>query len=301
MVVFLIVLASIIGLFVIFSLIMAIIVTHFTVHPKIISREEIMNKNAERGFLVGTESMERIPVDFKMKDNYLIHGDFSKNTLNHIVICCHGHVNNREGCMKYARIFYKLGFSVLLFDQRGQGVNEKNPVTMGKKEAEDLFEIYNQIKIKYPDHSIGIFGFSMGASTALIFSKYTQNVDFLIADCPYSSLYREFCETALSHKLIPYLAALFTNIFIKIGYHFSFKDVRPMVDIKENKVPVLLIHGAKDDIVNVKNQKVLLDNMNCYHENYIFEEAKHDNCVNVDGIRYENIVKTFLYNINFKL
>lgn len=290
--IFFIILGSLIGLFVILSLLVAILVVHFTVKPKYLSLENRIENNKALGYL---DIFKREDMTITMSDGYVINGTFALNDPNKLVILTHGHGNNREGVIKFARLFYRIGYSVFFYDMRSHGINKRQYLTMGCKESYDLYEIIRYFKALYPNAEIGIHGVSMGASTSLITLKHTQDLSFVIADCPYSSLKKEYCDSLLTRKLIPHLSYLFAKILVKIFYKFSFKDIQPAKDVIGNTVPVLLIHGTADDIVLQSNQNIIAANLNnCFHQEVLFDTAKHMQSLDVNETKYETTVKEFL-------
>ena len=110
-----------------------------TTHPLHLSREEVTSLWKEKRFASEYDKTLRKDITFTMDDGYIIHGDYmlypgSKK----FVICCHGYSVNREAELEYGLIFYRLGYNVVLFDERGHGDNEQFISTMGYLESKDL-------------------------------------------------------------------------------------------------------------------------------------------------------------------
>ena len=73
------------------------------------TREEKDKELDECGHRDGFDEYKRVPIEFKMSDGYIIHGDYSLNDPNKFVICMHGHTSLRDASMKYSYAFYRLG------------------------------------------------------------------------------------------------------------------------------------------------------------------------------------------------
>ena len=257
------------------------------------SKEEKINevKNSE-----GTTNYSRTPITFKMKDGYVIHGDYSLNNKKKFVIMMHGHISNREGLVKYAYAFYRLGYSLVFYDHRSHGENVRGIVTMGYKEHLDALEIIKQVKERFgQDIELGLFGTSMGGATALLTACERDDLSFVVADSAFASL-EELTKSFIEIHHSPMFPILgLTNYFIKKRYHFSFKDVSPMEALKNNKnVPVLFIQGEEDELVFPRNAKKLYNNCVSNKELVYFPKSGHCHSVIVDKNRYYKVIEDFI-------
>ena len=287
-------------LFLVFCFVSAMIMVKKISEPNYKTREERNETNRIDGFLVGTERYLREPIEFTMSDGYIINGDISLNNPKKFVIFCHGHASNREGSIKFTKIFYDLGYSLVLYDHRSHGDNKRGHLTMGSQESKDLYEIIKIIKEKYgKDIEIGVFGYSMGAATACLASVYYQDdVRFIISDCAYSSLAFECQNQCIVHK-IPFIPTiLFMRLFFKIKYHISFKDCNVKKAIEANKLPICFFHGGKDRTVFASNSKRLFEASGSkIKEYYYFENAGHSRCIEVEPESYKEKLKDFLREV----
>ena len=269
-------------------------------NPRFKSREERNETNREDGFLDGVEVYERKPIVFEMQDGYSINGDVSINDPKKFVIFAHGHGSNREGSIKFTKIFYDLGYSLVLYDHRGHGDNERRSLTMGIQESKDLAEIVKKIKDLYgKDIEIGVFGYSMGGATVCLASQYFQSdVKFIVCDCAYSSLVSECKNQCFVHR-IPFIPTiLFMKLFFKIKYGLSVKDCNVKKVIEANKIPICFFHGEKDRTVFTDNSKTLFEASGSKIKKlYLFEDAGHSTCIEVDRESYKQKVKDFIEGI----
>ena len=262
--------------------------------PKHFKTKEEKQKEVEGSD--GLNEYKRVPIEFKMSDGYIIHGDYSLNNPNKFVICMHGHISNREGSPKYAYAFYRLGYSVVFYDHRSHGDNERSIVTMTYQESKDALEIIDQVREKFgQDIELGLFGCSMGGATALTCAKDRQDLAFVVSDCGFASL-EELTKSFIEIHHSPMFPILgLTNWFIKKRYHFSFKDASPMAALKENKkVPILLIQGKDDDLVFPRNAEYLYNACAAPKELEYFEGATHCNSIVADKDRYYKVIEDFI-------
>src|SRR5574344_3072212 len=132
----LIVLASLLVVLLIFIYVASLIMTKMIVHPKRYSRTEQTEYNEKMGFNEGVEVLKRTPIVFTMRDGYEINGDYNLiKGSNKFCILLHGHGTSREGALRYSLLFYELGFSTIIYDERSHGDNVHKDVTMGFVEA----------------------------------------------------------------------------------------------------------------------------------------------------------------------
>ena len=106
-----------------------------------------------------------------------ISGEYMMNpadsgTPRKVAIICHGHTVNRYSDLKYADIFYRAGFSTVIFDERYFGESTGDFCTLGQNEARDVAAIIAYVRqIFGQDCVIGLHGESRGAATALLTLK----------------------------------------------------------------------------------------------------------------------------------
>lgn len=297
---FLIILSAVVFLFLVFSIVAAYIMVTKIIQPKFKTREERNEVNKQDGFLKGAEAYKREPITFLMRDGYVLNADISINNPKKFVIFAHGHGSNREGSIKFTKIFYDLGFSLVLYDHRGHGDNERVPISMGIQESKDLAEIVDILRNKYGnDIEIGLFGYSMGGATVCLSSQYLQDkVKFIVSDCAYSSLIEECHNQCIVHT-IPFISTIpFMKLFFKIKYHISFKDCDVKKAIEANKLPICFFHGDKDKTVFLENSKRLYEASTSEIKRfYIFEGAGHSRCIEINPDLYKAKIIDFLKEI----
>ncbi len=281
-----------------FCLYISNMMANMMIYPKHFkTTEEKKASNASYGDIGDTSKYQRTPINFVMSDGYVIHGDYSLNNPKKFVICMHGHRGNREGLQKYSWALYRLGYSLVFYDHRSHGdENKREKVTMSYQEHKDALEIIEQVKEKFgQDIELGLFGNSMGAATALSCTKERQDLSFVVADSAFAGVNYLIEAFIKIHKSPKFPILQFTEMFIKHKAGFAYKDASIKDIVKENKnVPILLIHGDKDEMVFPKNAEILFANIVAPKRLEWFKGATHCNAVVTDRNRYYKVIEEFI-------
>ena len=240
--------------------------------------------------------LQREPFALTLRDGYVINGDISANDPKKVVIIVHGHKSTREGTLKYADLYYKtMGYTVVIFDQRGHGDNAPSPITMGYKESQDLVEIIHYVKNRFGnDITLGLHGTSLGAATILMSTQYQQEASFIIADCPFASIRQFSIDFIKLHHSpnFPFLQVLEWRFKKELG--ISYKDLDTSLAIRNNEIPTLFIHGALDQLIPPYHSDILFNNNKGYKEQHIFAHGKHAESVFGDPEEYIEVVTSFV-------
>ena len=232
-------------------------------------------------------------------DGYILHVEYLKNsaTSEKMVIISHGLTDTRFGSLKYAEMYLNLGYDCIIYDLRGHGENKKTATTYGINESRDLICIIEDTKIRFPYmKQLGLHGESLGAATSLTSLKYYPDVDFVIADCGFSDL-ENVIRTGYKYGKLPYVVVLMINWGMELFYHISIKNMRPIDSLKDNKIPILFIHGAEDKFIVPENSFRMYECTKGKKEIQLIPNAGHAESIFADPIAYQNYVVSFIYKI----
>jgi fermentation-respiration switch protein FrsA (DUF1100 family) len=267
---------------------------HFLSYPKRFTGELTHRVDEEKGLLVGTEVLERTPVAIPLSDGLALQGDLSLHPqAKGIVILTHGYTWTREGDLKYAKIFYSLGYSVLMYDLRSHGKNPHKDCTMGYKEGKDLHEIILWVRKTYGEATpIGLHGESLGAAVSLLVLAYQDPLSFVISDSAFASL-EELVRYQLKERHLPRCLVPLCSGLLKIGHGYRLKDVSPEKALADSKVPVLVVQGACDTLIPSSHAyRLKAANPSCTLK--LFPGCDHTQEVIAYPTEYEMVLKQFL-------
>lgn len=292
-----IVLGALLALAVLSLWIISFLVAKFVYSPKRYSRQDQREFNHKCGWDAGVEVFKsNKPLEFLMSDGYVIHGDYDiVPWSDKFCILAHGHQTTREGARRYALIFKELGYSTIVYDERGHGDNVRVKASMGKNESRDLAEIIEQVYSKFGRAiHFGLQGVSMGAATVLLSTQYTQKEDFIVSDCAYSS-FKEAVRSLLKARHLPSWPLIgWIGLELKKHGGFSYEEVDPLKAVSNLKVPVLFIHGDADRYVRPDNATRLFDATSFEKLLIFFKGAGHASSITADREKYKDEVSKFL-------
>ena len=301
----LITLSSLIGLALIILAIYFLLCTYlckFLSFPKTYDKEYAHNLDIEKGLIdLDMSYLKREPLNIKAEDSTLIKGDFSYNPNNKgIVIIAHGYTWNREGSLKYGKIFYKHGYSIYIYDERGHGESEFKYTTMGYNEAKDVRDIVKFFREKYGEEIvIGLHGESMGAASVMNSLKYDLDIDFVVDDCGYNSLEKLICYKLKSMRL-PRIMLKGCNLILKRKYKYCFNDVIPIESVSKTKIPILIVHGKKDTMVPYYHAEEIYERNKDHSYLYSLEGVEHAKMFETDIDEYERVLIDFLKKVGLE-
>lgn len=265
---------------ILFLVVFSLLVFYMSIHPsKIITELEPSD--------FGLEHEE---IDFKSRDGIKLSGWLiPNNRTKAAVIVMHGYPADKANLLGIAR-FLADDFNVFLFDFRSFGKSEGSFTTAGYLEKNDLLGAIEYLEKEKNIRKVGLYGFSLGGAVALSISH--GNVKAIVTDSAYAKLshmvghmYRPFF--VLKYPLA-YLTKLYGMLFLGINIDKS----GPLDNIKNIKVPILLIHAGNDSQIPV-NEAFLLREANKKAELWIVKETDHGMPHSANEDEYEKKVIGF--------
>ncbi|HWP97625.1 MAG TPA: alpha/beta fold hydrolase [Syntrophomonadaceae bacterium] len=180
------------------------------------------------------------------------------------VIFAHGYRKNRLNSnipiLAIAQYLNGKGYNILMFDFRNSGESEGNLTSVGQYEVRDLLGAVDFIKARPQiSQEVILYGFSMGAATAILAGAREPVVNAIIADSPFADL-----SSYLNNNLsvwsglpsFPFNRAFFLVVPPLTGLKPD--TVSPINEINQlNGRPLLLIHGEEDIDVPIENSEML--------------------------------------------
>lgn len=199
-----------------------------------------------------------------------------------------------------ADIAFQMGHNVLLVDERAHGKSQGRSITFGIKERHDLLCWVDYALNRFgPDTKILLYGVSMGAATVLMASGLAlpKNVKGIIADCPYSSPLDIILEVGKQTGYPTKLIRPFVIWGAKIFGGFDVMEISAEEEVRNSRIPILLIHGADDNFVPAEMSEEIAKANPEKVTRYTFPGADHALSYMVDTPRYRKLVTEFVQHV----
>lgn len=237
------------------------------------------------------------------EDGHEIPAVFIKNPqAKGIFLMVHGMGGTKYSLSTQGQIFYDLGFSLLIYDQRNSGDNLAPYNTYGVLESFDSLDAIAYIKKEYPDEKIILYGESYGGATSLIAaSRDSSNIDYLILDCPLGDS-REMVDEVLAkveeeEKIPQGFMKFLGNIFLKTRLGFGLEDIDSTKWARQAdiSIPVLVINSKIDTMTPYHMGREVYESINSSKkEIYTGEDFGHCEFSKIDPQGFKNLIGTFL-------
>ncbi|MCH5159640.1 MAG: alpha/beta hydrolase [Clostridiales bacterium] len=223
---------------------------------------------------------------------------------NKVAIICHGHTWNRINSLKYAYLFYNKGYNVIIYDHAYFGLSDGEFTTLGLNEKLDLSAVIDLARETFgKDAIVALHGESMGAATVLCELGIRSDIDFVVADCPFSNTmkyYRELC-THLTH-LPGFPIVDFANLMSKRKLGYDFTKVNPIEGVRASNAPICFIHGKADTYIRPSHSEAMSQaSSNPLTELHLFEGAEHACSHCTDKELYTKVVSAFIDKVESSL
>jgi len=190
-----------------------------------------------------------------------------------VVIYLHGNSSSRLEGLKIATELFRRNINLFVFDFAGCGLSEGDYISLGWNEKEDLKIIVDFVE-KIPGVSkIGLWGRSMGASTAMLYTNTDPRIKAVCYDSPFSDfgkLARELCQ---KHASIPNFVVSAALMFVRktiIGKNsVDIYKLTPINYSNKTTTPGFFLHAMNDELIPLE------------HSLQIFEQYAGEKSLNV--------------------
>lgn len=167
-----------------------------------------------------------------------------------LVIVCHGFRGTKADMLGIGPGLWREGHEVLLFDFRGNGDSGDGPQSLAHHEQRDLEAALDWATRERPGRQIAVVAFSMGAATTIQVAARDPRIEVLVLDSPFATMGGVVAANLALHRLPARLLVPLANLANRVGYGYSYDDVRP-VDVIHTipPRPMLILHGRDDRII----------------------------------------------------
>ena len=165
------------------------------------------------------------------------------------VIVLHGYPFSKADILGVTHFLHD-HYDLLLFDLRYFGQSEGSLTTLGHREWQDVLAAVEYLRARGTS-SIALWGFSVGASVALLALPHTEDVTAVVADSPFSDLGAMTMDYYRPFPVVDRFLAFCTDLLSRAYLGVSPTDVSPLRAAAASRVPILLIHGSADSTIPI--------------------------------------------------
>lgn len=213
-------------------------------------------------------------------------------------VIVHGYTDNAIRMMMIGYLYNKeLGYNILLPDLRYSGLSDGEAFQMGWLDRKDVLQWMDVANRLYGDSTqMVVHGISMGGATTMMVSG-EQSPDYVkcfVDDCGYTSVWEQFGKELKEQFGLPEFPLMYTaNWLCDWKYGWDFKEASSVEQIKKCKLPMLFIHGEKDDYVPTRMVYELYEAKDEPKELWIVPNADHATSYKLNKETYTKKVKQF--------
>ena len=210
----------------------------FFFQEKLLFFPEKLDKNFKFSF-----TREFKEINIRTKDNKLLNGVlFTANSSKGLVFYLHGNAGSINSWGEVAKRYTDLNYDVFLLDYRGYGKSEGS-INSEEQMFEDIQAFYDEMKKRYSEGNIVVLGYSIGTGPAAKVAS-VNHPKLLILQAPYYSMVDIMKH---NYPVIP-------TFLLK--YKFESNKY-----IKDCKMPVVIFHGDRDEVIYYKSSEKLKPKM----------------------------------------
>lgn len=180
------------------------------------------------------------------------------------VLYCHCNSGSRRDSEEAVYVLLPLGVSVFAMDFAGSGLSDGQWVTLGSTEVEDVEIAVKHLREKENVSTVGLWGRSMGAVTALLYSARDPSIAGVVIDSPFARLTDLMMEIIEAQKLpvpkaLMKMAVSMMRRSVRKRAGFDIQTVSPLDVVGTSFIPALFGHAHGDSFIRIHHSQQLYD------------------------------------------
>jgi pimeloyl-ACP methyl ester carboxylesterase len=195
------------------------------------------------------------------------------------VVYLHGNSSSRCEAVAEVKYLLPLNITVFAFDFSGCGKSQGEYISLGYYEREDVESVIEYLRKTNKVSTIGLWGRSMGAVTAIMYGDRDPSIAGMVLDSAFASL-KELIEELVKDrvKLPDFILNQATKLVkstINKKAKFNLDEIEPKKYAVRCFIPALFCHANGDTFVNVHHCKDLYD-IYAGDKNVIYVDGNHN-------------------------
>jgi fermentation-respiration switch protein FrsA (DUF1100 family) len=211
-----------------------------------------------------------------------------------VVVGLAGHRSPKSDLLGIGSGLWRAGNNVLIFDWRSRGQSEIAQHSLAYYELRDAAAAIEYALGRVPGARLGLIGYSMGASVAILLAAGEPRVAAVVADSPFTGIAEVVAHGAAQKHLPAQLVVPLADALTNWRYGYRFGAVRPIeVVVAISPRPLLLIHGSADSLIPVAHVHEFYAAAREPKERWVIEPADHCGGYFADRAMYIDRVAAF--------
>jgi len=170
-------------------------------------------------------------LNIRMKDDVFLNGIlFRSESSKGLIFYLHGNAGSLRGWGEIAETYTRLNYDLFMLDYRGYGKSDSR-IQSEEQFFNDMQLAYDHMTQYYPEDKIIILGYSIGTGAAVKLAS-TNRPSLLILQAPFYSL------IDMKKRYFPIIPGFLLK--------YKFETNKYILDCK---MPVVIFHGDKDEII----------------------------------------------------
>ncbi len=269
--------------FIIYS---ALITVLIMIIPKFIEKKLVFYPNKSNDSIMpDAYGLEYDDVTFRTEDGLNLNGWFVPGKKSppddnlHTLLWFHGNAGNINRRLDNIKMLHdRVPANVFIIDYRQFGKSEGKISEQGTYLDAKAALSYLHSRKDINNEKIIFFGRSLGSAVAVDLAV-KEKCCALILETPFTSI------KEMGKKLYP---------FLFMSLHFLRTKYDSLSKISKIKVPTLIMHGDKDELVPIEQGKILYEEANEPKEFYTIPGAMHNDTHIVCGEEYFDVIKSLI-------
>ncbi|EER18983.1 Protein C14orf29, putative [Perkinsus marinus ATCC 50983] len=181
------------------------------------------------------------------------------------VVYLHGNCSSRIEGLSALPVLLPFGITVFTFDFAGSGRSDGEYVSLGYFEKDDLACVVEHLRATGTVSTIGLWGRSMGAATALLHGDRDPSIAGMVLDSPFQDLRIVAEELVIEFggfrvpKFVVNIAMSMIRNSIKSRADFDINDLVPIKHVDRTFIPALFVAAEGDTFVKPHHARALYD------------------------------------------
>jgi len=242
--------------------------------------------------------MEYRDINFSTENGIEIRGWYIEGNKRGTIIMCHPYGMDKGDCLPQARFLNHTGYSILLFDFRGHGRSDGRYSSLGYYEVKDILAAVFFLKEK-GESRIGVMGFSMGGTVALLGASITPDISAVISEGAYLSFHSAVYSFVKCHyhaPRYPFLPPAIWTAGIRLRFKPKELNLKNCLH-KISPTPILIIHSREDKEIPVSEGIEIFNKAKEPKYLWIVPNAGHLKCYSEEKREYEKRVIDFFATV----